>query len=373
MKKIKICYFCELWASGGIESFLSGIIENLDTSLFTVDIIAAKIGDSIFTEPLKAKGVSFYGLSGKLRSPGNYPIFKRLLKENGYDVIHFNVFQAFALSYVKIAKDMNVPVRIVHAHGAGLRRSATRPLKMLLHRLSRAMWSSTATATLACSQGAARFFFGKDADEIIKNGIDTDRFSFSEEARAEVRRELGIGDELLLGYVARLSSEKNQSLLLKAFTEVVKARPDARLLLVGDGPDKDRLVSRASALGIYGKVIFYGTTQKVPEILSAMDIFVFPSLSEGLGIVALEAQASGLPTICSSAIPHETAVTDLVKFVDIKQSPEHWASEIVKTADNLPIRRSRADEIRLAGFDADAAGGEVAKYYRLPSYSKELE
>ena len=104
-----------------------------------------------------------------------------------------------------------------------------------------------------------------------------------------------------------------------------------------------------------------------------MDVFVFPSLSEGLGIVALEAQTSGLPTICSSAIPGEIDVTDLVKFVDINQSPEHWASEILKTADSLPKRRSRADEIRLAGFDADVTKKEAVKYYRLPASGKENE
>lgn len=371
MERIKICYFLELWESGGIESFLNGIIKSLNTDCYSVDIIAAKIGDSIFTEPLKARGVKFYELSGRLRSPKNYRLFKNILKNNQYDVIHFNIFQAFALSYASIAKKLNIPVRLVHAHGGGLRKSVTRPIKLIIHRFGRAMWLNCATHTLACSSVAARFFFGKDADEVIKNGIDTEKNAFSGEARIKMRKALGVENKVLIGCVGRLSSEKNHAFLLDAFAEVTRLRKNASLVLVGDGPEKSALTARAEALGISDRVIFYGASQDVPSLMSAMDVFVLPSLFEGLGIVALEAQASGLPVICSSSVPTDVCVTDLVKFVGLDLGAEHWANVIIKTMDKLPERISRADEVRSAGFDTADSPKEVFKYYALAHSGKE--
>ena len=371
MERIKICYFLELWESGGIESFLNGIIKSLNTDCCSVDIIAAKIGDSIFTEPLKARGVKFYELSGRLRSPKNYRLFKNILKNNQYDVIHFNIFQAFALSYASIAKKLNIPVLLVHAHGGGLRKSITRPIKLIIHRFGRAMWLNCATHTLACSSVAAKFFFGKDADEVIKNGIDTQKHAFCDEARTKTRSALGIGDNVLIGCVGRLSSEKNHAFLLDAFARVARSREKTMLILVGDGPEKSILTEKAKVLGISDRVIFYGASQDVPSLMSAMDVFVLPSLFEGLGIVALEAQASGLPVICSSSVPTDVCVTDLVKFVGLDLGAEHWASVIIEAMDKLPERKSRADEVRRAGFDTADSPKEVIKYYALAHSGKE--
>lgn len=373
MDKIKICYFCELWESGGIESFLDGIIGSLDQSRFSVDIIAARIGDSVFTEPLLARGVAFHSLTGRLRSPGNYRIFRNLLKERRYDIIHFNIFQGLAMRYAKIASDERVPVRIIHAHGAGLRKSPTRRVKLLLHRIGRALWLRYATKTLACSSAAAGFLFGRDADEIIKNGIETDKFAFSPESRGVLRDSLGIGDAPLIGCVGRLSSEKNQAFLLRAFAVVLESKPNARLILIGDGPDGGALRDLSKGLGISDSVIFYGSSTDVPALMSAMDLFVFPSICEGLGIVAIEAQASGLPILCSSAVPRDVAVTELAEFAELDLGAEHWAGRICDMIDRLPQRTSRAAYVRLAGFDTADSPRAVIKHYEKVSDGKEHE
>lgn len=367
MRKIKICYFCELWESGGIESFLTGVIKSLDMSIFSVDVISAKMGESIFTAPLKDLGVRFYELSGKLRSPKNYGIFKKLLRENQYDILHFNIFQAYAFRYVKIAKDVGIEKRIVHAHGAGLRKSKTRALKYALHCISRFLWKKHITDTLACSGVAANFLFGSSPDGIIKNGINAKSFAFSDSERESYRSSLGIGDSPLIGSVGRLSSEKNQDFLLKVFSKIIVTVPDAKLLLVGDGPDKERLVTLARELKISDSVIFYGASSDIPSLMSAMDSFVFPSLFEGLGIVAIEAQASGLPTVCSTAVPTDVNITNLVRFVSLDESTDQWARVIIDSLNSSSDRSARWEEVKRAGFDSQDTPKEMLKYYTLPS------
>ena len=215
----RILCFCEQWGTGGIEAFITSSIVNMRSDGLKIDIAAAKLCDSRFTDELSARGVDFYELSGKLRAPENFSLFKKLLKKNSYDVIHFNVFHCLTLAYVKIAKKAGVPSRIVHAHGSGLRRSLTSSLKLLLHRACRKLWLGCETQRLACSESASRFFFGDGSAVAVNNGIDAERFRFSREKRDVARQELGVSDPgtKVIGHVGRMSSEKNQEFLIKAF------------------------------------------------------------------------------------------------------------------------------------------------------------
>ena len=171
-------------------------------------------------------------------------------------------------------------------------------------------YAREATELWACSRPAAEFLFPAELLEsrswrFIPNGIDTRRFQFRPEVRTRVRQELGLGDSFVFGHGGRLCEQKNQAFLLEAFAKTAGRRPDSRLLLIGQGEDRSDLESRAEALNIADRVIFHGTSDRVPELLWAMDVFAFPSRFEGLGIVAVEAQAAGLPTVCAEAVPEE--------------------------------------------------------------------
>ena len=330
----RICCFCESWKSGGIESFLCNMLLYMDLTDMEVDIVAACIKDSVFTAGLKAKGVRFVELSGKLRSTKNYRRFRELLIERKYDVIHFNLFHGLSLYYAQIAKEEGVLVRIAHSHGAGLRNSRTKELKMLLHRVGCRLWATAATDHWACSHQAAEFLFSpktiaENEWQLIPNGIEISRFLFSPEDREQIRRELGIGNCFLVGTVGRISQEKNHSFLLDIFYEVLKIRSESRLILVGEGEEETALKQKALDLAITDKVIFYGVSNHVEKLLWAMDAFVFPSCIEGFGIAAIEAQAAGLPTFCSERVPDEVICSELSERIDLGDGAKVWANHII--------------------------------------------
>lgn len=367
--KKRICCYCERWESGGIESFLFNMYSRLDPEKIEIDIAAAELRESVFTDSLREKGVYFYELSGSQRNvPANHRLFRALLRRRHYDVLHLNAFHGLSLAYLKIARECGVPVRIAHSHNTALRRSVAKPLKLLLHDAARRRYAPCATELWACSKAAASFLFPKrllaqKGFRFIPNGIDVERFRFDPEGRAAVRKELGIsGETLVVGNVGRLCYQKNQMFLLDVFAELVKKRPESRLLLVGEGEDKKRLQARCASLGIAEKVIFYGTTDHVERLLWAMDVFVFPSRFEGLSVAAVEAQAAGLPVLCSDRVSEEAHVAEICRFFCLKDSEKAWAKAIfnlIKECD----RKKAAEKVKKAGFSIDEVAAKIQRIW----------
>lgn len=356
----RICVLCESWESGGIESFLCNTLLAMDRSELEVDIVAAQIKDSVFTAPLQAAGIRFRELSGALRSPQNGPLFSALLAERDYDVVHLNAYQGLSLHYLALAKQAGVPVRIAHSHGTGLRNSLGKPLKLLLHRLGKRLWSRSATDFWACSRQAAEFLFLQGQPyRWIPNGINVERFRFQEPLRIKQRQALGLAEsQLLVGTVGRLSEEKNHQFLLDVFCQLQTLRRDSVLLLVGTGQLERQLRARAETLGIASNVIFYGPSDHVEQLLWAMDVFVFPSHMEGLGIAAVEAQAAGLPTVCSEGVPPEAVVTDLARRLPLSAGTRPWAETLLN--EKSPVDRAAvADAVSAAGFDVTSVAKEI--------------
>lgn len=363
----KVCCFCECWESGGIESFLSNVLSHMDRSELEVDIVASCLKESVFTAGLEEKGVRFVELSGAQRKLlQNGRMFRQLLNERNYDVVHFNLFQGLSLRFVRLAKQAGVPVRIAHSHNTALRKSPTRWVKLLLHRLGSVLFTQYATDLWACSAEAARFLFPprereKKGWRFIPNGIETGRFAFDPAARETVRDELGLTDAFVVGSIGRLCYQKNQDFLLDAFAELSALRPDSRLLMAGEGELGVQLKEKAARLGIAGRVIFYGVTDRPERLYSAMDVFAFPSLFEGLGIVAVEAQASGLSVVCSEHVPGETRVTPLAKAVPLTRGARAWAQAL---ADAGCLNRQTGDKaVREAGFDIEDVARSIGERY----------
>lgn len=356
----RICILCESWESGGIESFLCSTLLAMDRSGLEVDIVAAQLRDSVFTEPLRAAGIRFRELSGALRSPKNGALFSTLLAERDYDVVHLNAYQGLSLRYLALAKQVGVPVRIAHSHGTGLCNSLGKPLKLLLHRLGKRLWSCSATDFWACSRQAAEFLFLQGQPyRWIPNGIDVERFRFQEPLRIKQRQALGLAkSQLLVGTVGRLSEEKNHQFLLDVFCQLQTLRRDSVLLLVGTGQLERPLRARAEALGIASNVIFYGLSDHVEQLLWAMDVFAFPSHMEGLGIAAVEAQAAGLPVVCSRGVPPETVATDLARRLPLSAGARSWAETLL--SEKSPADRAAvADAVSTAGFDVTSVAKEI--------------
>ena len=223
MEKKRVCCFCESWESGGIESFLNNVLGHMDRTGLEIDLVTSQLEESVFTKQLQEKGIRFRELSGNQKNIWkNHRLFRRLLEENRYDVVHLNVFQGMSLYYAHLAKRAGVPIRIAHSHNTDLRPSRTRKLKLWLHKMFSRWYAADATAFWACSGAAAEFMFPKSELDrrgftFIPNGIRTERFRFDEAVRDSVRRELGLEDCLVVGNVGRLCYQKNQEFLLDVF------------------------------------------------------------------------------------------------------------------------------------------------------------
>ena len=362
----RICCLCESWTTGGIESFLCNVLARLDMTELEVDIAAARMSGSVFTERLKARGVRFYELSGSVRRVSeNRRRFRALLGERRYDVLHLNAFQGLSLAYLRIAKEAGVPARIAHSHNVALRKSLTRPLKLAIHNWAKERYTKDATALWACSKDAAAFLFSaKVLDErgyqFVPNGIDVERFRFDPAAREEVRRELGLDGKFVIGHVGRLCYQKNQSFLLDVLAEAVKVQPEAVLLLVGEGEDQPMLVEKARNLGIADRVLFAGTSDRIERLYWAMDVFAFPSLFEGFGIAVIEARAAGLAVVCSEHVPEEARIAGCAA---LPLEAVTWAEEMTKIHDRAT---EGADVVRDAGFDIAQVAKQISTDYKAP-------
>ncbi len=355
MEKRRVCVFCETWESGGIESFLTGVLLRQDLSEMEVDLVVAEIRASIYTDPLKAHGIRFVPLSGSCRGVvRNWTLFRALLRENAYDTVYLNVYQALSLRYALLAKRAGVPVRILHSHNTALRASFLRPLKLAVHRAARALYGGAGTAYFACSGAAGDFLFpARKRGELrfVPNGIETERFRFRSGVRTAARAELGLEDAFILGNIGRLCDQKNQMFLLDVLREILLLRPESRLILVGEGGMREALERRAAELGVRDRVVFYGVTDRPERLLCAFDVFLFPSVFEGLGIVAVEAQCAGLPVLCSEHVPAEAHVTDLAQKLPLSDGPGAWARAAAQC--RAASRERYAQEVRAAGFDVD--------------------
>ena len=353
MSRRKVCVFCETWASGGIEAFLTGVLLRQDMGEMEIDLAAASLEESIYTAPLRAHGVRFVSLSGGPGPFGCWRRFRRLLRERRYETVYVNAFQALSLRYGLLARRAGVPVRILHSHGADIRPQPLRPLKLLVHRIAGRLYGGAGTAWFACSEEAAAFLFPSRPEvTLIPNGIDTERFRFQPEGRRRTRAELGLEDRFILGHLGRMSSEKNQRFLLEVLRALLPLRPEAVLLLAGDGALRGELERRAEELGLRDRVVFTGVTERPWELFWAMDGFLFPSLSEGLGLAAVEAQCAGLPLLCSEHIPDRAMLTGLPRRLALTEGPEAWAKAAAVLTP--PERREDyAGAVREAGFDVN--------------------
>jgi glycosyltransferase involved in cell wall biosynthesis len=363
-----VCILCESWESGGIEAFLWNVLSHMDRSELEIDLVAAQLGESIFTQPLQELGVRFYQLSGSSRKIlQNQKIFQKLLVERHYDVLHLNAYQGLSLVYLKLAQEMGVPICIAHSHNTALRASLTKPIKLAIHNWAKIKYTKEATALWACAKPAAEFLFPKkELDKrryiFIPNGIDTERFRFNPEMRNIIRTKLQLEGKLVIGNVGRLCFQKNQEFLLEIFREVLESKPESVLLLIGDGKDKEKLKRKATKLGICNKVVFYGATNQIDQLYWAMDIFVFPSQFEGFGIVAVEAQAAGLPVLCSEAVPLEAIITDQVTQLNLSAGAKKWSEKLLKM--NFAERISSSTKVAEAGFDIQAVAERIEAKWR---------
>ncbi len=220
------------------------------------------------------------------------------------------------------------------------------------------------THLFMCGAESGRWLYGKENENrfiMLNNAVDASAYTYNPAKRTEMRLQLELTDELAVGHVGRFNQQKNHPFLLEIFAALLKKEPNAVLLLVGGGTDMQRIQAKAQTLGVAEKVRFLGVRSDVTDLMQAMDVFVFPSLYEGLGIALIEAQAAGLPCVVSDTIPHEAYLTDLVDSESLSAPAEKWAEKIL--AKQAIPRTDRRTEIAAHGFDITTEAVKLQEFY----------
>lgn len=347
--------FGEPISYGGQESFIYNIYKNLSDKnqyFFCTPFHADNTELMELLEEKKDKLINYnFPFESKLRKYYIVTVAIREISSN-YDIVHIHSGSIFSLLLIAlVSKIKKVPKIVVHSHATGY--------NTLFHRIIRGLANvllfRVADLFLACSKLAGEDKYSRKILEgenffVIKNGIDIDKYSFNPLDREKYRKKLSLSGKTVICNVGRFSHEKNQTYILKVFAEYLKMNPSSHLLLIGgEGNEEQRLYDEIIEYCLNEHVTVLKNRADVPQLLSASDVFIFPSLFEGFGIAAIEAQISGLPTLCGDHLPIELAASKNYFALSIESEPIEWAKMIQKCATRG--RLNCINEIIQNGFD----------------------
>lgn len=357
----------------GVYSLIVNVIKNKPKD---VDIDIAAFENFENTADLNelaqyGTNVKYVGYSGN-KLIKQYKIYKKLLrylKQNKYDCVHIHSDVANKLYIAgKAAKKAGISKIIFHSHASEVDGNY-RKIKRQLHKLTRRKLKDIGTRFVACSDVAAKWMYPNINSQditIINNGIDLDKFRFNSKVRQQVRKKLKLNDNLIIGHIGRFSYQKNHQYIIEIFSKLVLHEPKARLLLVGEGPDREVIENLVKEKNLENNVIFYGLSNHVEKLLQAMDVFILPSHFEGLPIVGVEAQTAGVPVIFSDQISKESKLTNNVTFLPIKANNiSQWVTTIEKYKDySINIRLNAYKMVKNKKFDIDSTIQEFVSLYK---------
>ena len=356
---IRILHIVTHMERGGLETMIMNYYRAIDRDRIQFDFLVHRSAEAAYDREIQSLGGTIH------RLPPLDPFSRTYLhaldtffsEHEQYRIVHCHLDCMSAIP-LKYAKKHGVPVRIAHSHNSDQPKDLKFPLKLYYKRHIRRY----ATQLFACGEKAGRWMFRTDDFRILNNAIDAERYVYDEKTRQRSRAQLGIpSDALVIGHVGRFFSQKNHQFLLKVFAEVAKTNAEAILLLVGDGELRPTIENQAEKSGISDRVRFLGVRPDVPDLLQAMDVFLFPSLFEGLPVSLIEAQAAGLPCLISDRVPIECKKTEDVCRLSLDADIAQWADTLLDIA-RRP-RKNTLEQIQRSGFDTKHNAGWLADYY----------
>lgn len=361
---IRIAQVIGKWVGGGVEAVVMNYYCHIDKSKIQFDFICDEDSTNIPYEEIEKLGGKVILIPPYQKLFRYHKELKRILKEGNYKIVHshINTLSVFSLFAAKCAK---VPVRIAHSHSTTNKKEKKKNLmKQVLKPFSKLF----ATDYMCCSELAGRWLFGdKLYDEkkiyLLNNAIDLHKFEYNEKIREEVRKELNIDEKtFVMGHIGRFVEQKNHNFLIEIFAELYKEKPNSVLMLVGQGPLQDDMKEKVEQLELSNNVMFLGQRNDAARLYQAIDVFVLPSLYEGLPVVGVEAQAAGLLCVLSDDMTKETKVLDTTVFNTLNQSASEWAKTIL-TKSNEYTRQKTNDEMKNKNFDIDTEACKLEKVY----------
>ena len=345
---------------GGVESFICNYVGNMmDKNNRFEFVVFDRIPD--YFEKTVLSGSKCYIVSSRTKNP--FIFYRQLcniVKNGNYDVLWYNVCTLSDITLVKICTKYRVSRRIVHSHNS---ENMGGKLVGALHEYHKNIISKYATDFFACSNEAAVFMFPKNVRnvKIINNAIIAEKYRYNEMIRANVRDKLKVENEILIGHVGRFHMQKNHVFIIEVFRRVIEIDKTVKLMLIGDGELKNQIVRLAQKYGILNNIIFLEKRMDVNELMQAMDVFLFPSVFEGLGLALIEAQASDLPCVIADTIPKDAILTDRVDVLSLKDSVDKWARTILSAAKKKD-RRDQSTLLSEKGYDIKENANKLKLY-----------
>lgn len=359
--KIRVLNIVPNMRAAGIETFIMNVYRNIDREKVQFDFIVHNKERKFFDDEIEKLGGKIYRFTYKddkniIKYIKDLNSFFKEHKE--YKIVHGHM-QSMMPLYLLVAKINKVPVRIAHSHNGSYEKTLKGFILHIFSRLSKFF----STDNWACSDVAGKYLFGKQNFEIIYNGIDTSKFKFNNDIRAMKRKELGIDEStFLIGHIGRFELQKNHKFLIKMFENCLKEDSKIKLMLIGEGKLEQDIKKMTEELEINPYVGFLGLREDVNELYNAMDVFVLPSLYEGLPVVGIEAQISGVPCLFSDSITRELNISSNSYFMNIEKEDaiENWKRKVIE------IKREKIERNRIENskFDIKQIAKEVCmKYY----------
>lgn len=319
MKKVLIIINTGFVSFGGLATVMMNYYSHMELDGLIIDFASNNEPDYKILQELR-NGSKYYNLGARCRIFSYTLNLYNLIKEKGYDVVHVNGNSATMLLELAVAKVLGVRKRIAHVH-------ASKSGHPILHSILSPFFKEMYTDAIAVSKMAGDWLYG-DNYIVLNNAIDTYKYAYNEDIRNRLKKELNCNEEFVIGNIGKLTDMKNQTFLLDIFAEYIKINKHSKLLIGGGGDLENELVDKAKHLGIQNEVVFLGMLSNVEEILQVFDCFLFTSKYEGLGMVLIEAQASGLMCLSSSSVPKETKVTNNIEYIDLEAPITQWIKQI---------------------------------------------
>lgn len=349
---------------GGAETMLMNLYRNIDRNKVQFDFVICTTDLCDYTNEIKSMGGRVYSIPRfNFKNSLHYiRAWHALLREHPeYKIIHGHLRSTAAI-YLRIAKKYGC-ITISHSHSTSSGYGFSALTKTALQYPIRFI----ADYFFTCSNQAGIWLYGEKACKkknyiLLKNAIDVKEYSYNEEKRQETREKLNLEGKFVIGHIGTFKSAKNHKFIIDVFQEIHRKCDSAVLLLVGDGDLRLQIENQVNDAGIADYVIFTGVSSKIPSLLQAMDVFLFPSFYEGLPVSVIEAQAAGLKCFLSDTISNESSVTPLVEYVSLTNTAEAWSDEILQYSNGY-IRRNMYHEIKDAGYDIEASCTWIEKFY----------
>lgn len=366
---IRVLNLFTIMDRGGAETMVMNYYRHIDRTKVQFDFLVHREQRGAYDDEIEALGGRIYRLCPIY--PQNFARYKRDLRgffqaHPEYKIIHSHMSELGYFAFCE-AEQQGVPVRICHAHNAPHGFDA----KMIVRTYFKKRMMPHLTHLFMCGEESGKWLYGeknKSRFIMLNNAIDAASYTYDLSKREELRRQLGLADKLVIGHVGRFNPQKNHPFLLDIFAALLKKESNAVLLLVGGGEGMSKMQEKVQELGIAEHVRFLGVRSDVADLMQAMDMFVLPSLYEGLPVTMVEAQAAGLPCIISDKVPPECILTEgLVNVMPLSASPEVWAENILAKR-SIP-RTDRRAEIAAHGFDITTEAVKLQEFY-LKAYEQ---